>query len=79
MYKVTVRDIQHNIITERVITEPPGKDLFDELSREVGCDCYVDVCRLESQYNDGYALFFEEEVEFELIPGTEELEEFENE
>lgn len=79
MYKITVRDTKNNIICERTIMEPPSKAVFDELSREVACDCYVDVCRVivDHEYHEevqGFVIGFEDEVEFELLTNEEQEE-----
>jgi len=83
MYRLTVRDSEHNIILIRDVDEPPNKLLFDELACEIQQDCYVDVCRLVLSPHESSGprshLGFDEAVEFELVRGDPSLVELESE
>jgi hypothetical protein len=80
MYQLTVRDAKDdNVLLTRIIYEPPNKEMFDQLGKEIGCSCYVDVCRIAMEDEDGTdaMLAFEESVEFELVR-PDDYEEFED-
>lgn len=76
MHRITVRDVNDNVILVRDVDEPPNNLLFDELAREIQQDCYIDVCRLDHDEDDypdhgppHHSIGFEDAVEFELVRG----------